>query len=160
MTVRDGKGRWWAAGVGLGVLLIGVGVFLLRAGLQDADRWSSVFGVFLNIAGLAVAVYCAVLARRAAVSPGPGAGGGEVTNQIRGGRFTDLVLQGRDMHSGPASVSPEQPGIGMAGAGAVHNRIEDGTFGGLVIQGRDMDGLVLPPPGGAGAQTGQQVQKR
>jgi hypothetical protein len=159
MTVRDGKGRWWVAGVGLGVFLIGLGVFLLRVGLEDADRWGSVFGVFLNIAGLAVAVYSAVCARRAAVSPKPGAGG-EVTSQIHGGQFTSLVLQGRDMHSGAATASPDQPGTGTADAGTVHNRIEDGTFGGLVIQGRDMHGLVLPPSGDAGTQPGQQEQTR
>jgi hypothetical protein len=93
----------------------------------------SVFGVYL--AGLAVAVYSAVWARRAAVSPRPGAGGGEVTSQIHGGQFTSLGLQGRDMHADPATASPDQPGTGTAGAGAVSNRIEDGTFGGPVIQG-------------------------
>jgi hypothetical protein len=159
MAMRDGKGKWWVAGVGLGILLIGLGVFLLRAGLEDADRWGSVFGVFLNIAGLAVTVYSAVWAQRAAASPRPGANRGEVTNQIRGGQFTSLVLQGRDMHAGPATASPDQPGAGNASAGAVYNRIEDGTFGAPVIQGRDMHG-VLPPPRDAGTQPGQQEQPR
>jgi hypothetical protein len=134
MTVGDRKGRLSAAGVGLGVLLVGLGVFLLRAGLEDADRWGSVFGVFLNLAGLAVAVYSAVWARRAGMSQRPGAGGGEVASQIHGGTG--------------------------AGAGAVSNRIEGGTFGGPVIQGRDMYGVVLPQPGDAGAPPGQQEQTR
>jgi hypothetical protein len=75
MTVRDRKGRWLVAGVGAGVALFGVGLFLHSVGLEDADRWGSVFGVFLNVAGLAVGVCSAVWARRAAVPPASGAGG-------------------------------------------------------------------------------------
>jgi hypothetical protein len=143
MTVRDSEGRWWAAGIGLGVLLIGLGVFQLHAGLEDADRWASVFGVFLNVAGLAVAARSAVWARRAATSPPPA--GGEVTNRIGGGRFAGPVVQGRDIHTGPASASRERPSTsGPPDAGAVSNRIEDGTFGGPVIQGRDVHGQVPP----------------
>lgn len=161
MTVRDGKVRWWvwAAGAGFGVSLIVLGVFLLRAGLEDADRWGSVFGVFLNIAGLALTVYSVVLARRAAVWPRPDAGGGQVTNQIHGGQFTGPVVQGRDLHAGVATTSPEQPDTG-AGADVVTNRIEGGTFGGPVLQGRDMHGLVPPPPGDADTQAGWQGRVR
>ncbi len=81
--------RRWAIGAGLSVLLIGLGAFQLRAGLEDADRWASVFGLFLNIAGIAVAVVSAMWARRAATSP-PAAPDrdGAVTNQIHRGHFT------------------------------------------------------------------------
>jgi hypothetical protein len=96
MTVRRGRSRWWAAGVGLSALLIGLGVFQVRAGLEDADRWASVFGVFLNLGGVAVAVLSAVWARRAATSSAAD-GGGDVTNQIQGGHFHGPVIQGRDI---------------------------------------------------------------
>jgi hypothetical protein len=143
MTAHDSAGRWWAAGTGLGILLIGLGVFELHAGLEDADRWASVFGAFLNVAGLAVAVRSAVWSRRAATSPPPASV--EVTNRIGGGRFVGPVVQGRDVHVGPAPGSPEQPSASATpDAGAVSNHIENGTFDGPVIQGRDVHGQFPP----------------
>ena len=80
MTVRDGARRWWAAGIGL--------------------------GAFLNGLGLAVAVRTAVWTRQAATSPLPA--GGRVTNRIGGGRFAGTVVQGRDIHTAPASSSRDR----------------------------------------------------
>ena len=63
MTVHSGK-RWWIVGVGLGLMVFALGGFLVKTGLENADRWASVIGLFLNIAGLAVTVISAVQARR------------------------------------------------------------------------------------------------
>ncbi|MBE1484984.1 hypothetical protein [Plantactinospora soyae] len=163
MTVRGWKG-WWVAGVGLGLLLVGLGVLLVRAGLEDADRWASVFGVLLNIAGLSVAVYSAVWTRRAVAAPAPPAAtGGQVDNTIRGGRFAGPVVQARDVER--ASASPSEalaaapdaaPAVGPARPGAVSNLIEDGQFHGPVLQGRDMRGAFLPASRHADTQSGQE----
>jgi hypothetical protein len=128
------------------VLLIGLGVFLLRDGLEDADRWASVFGLFLNIAGVTVAVLGAVQARRTATPASTSkGGGGDTTNRIHGGQYTGAVTQGRDIHTSlnlPSPILPEPwctPDAGM-----VSNHIEEGIFSGPLVQGRD---IVIPPPG-------------
>ncbi len=80
----------------VGLLVCALGVALLvRTGLEDADRWASVIGVFLNLAGVVVAAYSAVQARRAATAV-PTASG-DVDNRIGGGRFHGPVVMGRDM---------------------------------------------------------------
>lgn len=149
MTMR---GKWWLGGVAGGVVSAGVGTLFLRAGLEDADRWASVFGVFLNLAGLAAAVYSAVWTRRAAAVPPPPTAGGYVDNTIRGGRFAGPVVQARDLEqvSADSAASPgtaPSPAAGDVGPGAVSNLIEDGQFDGPVIQGRDLRGVSLPAPG-------------
>ncbi|WP_088987170.1 hypothetical protein [Micromonospora chokoriensis] len=127
------------------MLLIGLGVFLVRVGLEDANQWASVFGLFLNIAGFGVAVLGAVQARRAATrASAPVGGGDDTTNRIHGGKFTGAVTQGRDIYASVDVPSPTLPEAGRAPeTGSVSNHIEGGTFGGPVIQGRD---VVLPPP--------------
>ncbi|MFI6230711.1 hypothetical protein ACIBCR_25760 [Micromonospora echinospora] len=116
MRVRGGK-RWLAgAAVGLAVCALGV-VLLVRAGLENADRWASVVGVFLNLAGVVVATYSAVQARRLASTPTapvtPPEAGGNVDNRISGGQFTGPVLMGRDVQgvvlSPPSDARPGDP---------------------------------------------------
>lgn len=48
----------------VGLAGVGLGMFLLKAGLDDADKWASVIGVFIGSAGLGISVYGVVLARR------------------------------------------------------------------------------------------------
>lgn len=133
-------------GVAGGVISAGVGVLFFWVGLEDADRWASVFGVFLNVAGVGVAVYSAVWTRRA-VAGSVSSVGGEVANTIRGGRFAGPVVQARDVDAG----------VG-AGSGMVSNRIEDGQFHSLVIQGRDVRGVDRPAAGQAGDRPGQHKE--
>ncbi|BCY10698.1 hypothetical protein [Actinoplanes sp. L3-i22] len=65
--------------IGAAVLLAGLGVFLIRAGLDRADKLASVLGLFLNIA----AIVLTVLGLRGGAATGPPAGGvtihGDVT---------------------------------------------------------------------------------
>ncbi|GLY24924.1 hypothetical protein [Micromonospora sp. NBRC 101691] len=149
MTTRGGKG-WWLAGVAVGLLVCAVGVVLLaRTGLEDADRWASVTGMFLNLVGVVVAGYSAVQARRTATAVP--AVGGDVHNRIGGGQFTGAVVMGRDLEqvstTGEPAPDPGQPPLtGGPQAGKVSNTIDDGRFHGPVVMGRDMHGIVLPPP--------------
>ncbi|WP_141725454.1 hypothetical protein [Micromonospora pallida] len=151
MTTRGGKG-WWLAGVAVGLLVCVLGVVLLvRAGLEDADRWASVIGVFLNLAGVSVAGYSAVQARRAATATP--AVGGDVNNRIGGGQFTGAVVMGRDLEQvsttgepAPDPAAGRPPLASGPQAGNMSNTIDDGRFHGPVVMGRDMRGIVLPPP--------------
>ncbi|MCX4391350.1 hypothetical protein OG777_31080 [Micromonospora peucetia] len=153
MTVRGGRG-WWLVGAAVGLVVCALGVVLLvRVGLEDADRWASVVGVFLNLAGVVVAAFSAVQARRAATTPP--AAGADVDNWIGGGQFTGAVVMGRDLEQVSATGDPvPDPATGrppLAGgpqSGDVSNRIDDGRFHGPVVMGRDMRGIVLPPSGG------------
>jgi len=112
----------WLGGMVLGLALAGLGVALWRSGLEDADRWASVIGVFLNIAGLAITVASAIAARNAAKP------GGDVKNVIEGGRFNAAVTQARDIGQPAGTPLP----------GDVSNSIRDGEFYGPVTMARDV----------------------
>ncbi|MFG3715524.1 hypothetical protein [Micromonospora sp. NPDC047730] len=158
MTMRGGK-RWWIVGAALGLVAFALGGFLARAGLVNADRWASVIGVFLNIAGLTATVCSVVQARRS-----PRTGTAErpsetVRNTIRDGEIAGPALLGRDMHQvsltgdplpPAAPAGPDSPATPAGGgaSGDVDNRVEGGTFHGPLIMGRDMRDVVLPPPPG------------
>ncbi|MEU4568621.1 hypothetical protein [Micromonospora sp. NPDC023956] len=155
MRVR-GRGGW-LAGVAVGVVVCALGVVVLvRVGLEDADRWASVAGVFLNLAGVVVASYSAVQARRAATpTTMPTAVGGDVHNRIGNGQFTEAVVLGRDLKQVSTTGAPApDPAVDRSSLaegpqpGNVSNTIDDGRFHGPVLMGRDMRGIVLPPPGG------------
>jgi hypothetical protein len=94
--------------------------------LEDADRWASVVGVFLNIVGVAVAVI----------------------GVVQGRRLSSTGTVGGPVVPGPDSPPPNPVAPGDAGAGAVENRIEGGEFRGPVFMGRDMYGVKLPRPAG------------
>jgi hypothetical protein len=65
MAVRT-RTRWWVGGlVVLGLSLIAFGRFLVGRGLEDADRWASVLGLFLNVAAVLLTAYSTVVDRRA-----------------------------------------------------------------------------------------------
>ncbi|MEU8188571.1 hypothetical protein [Micromonospora carbonacea] len=171
MTVRGGK-RWWIVWAALGLLMFALGGFLTRAGLREADQWASVVGVFVNVAGLVVAVYSVVRARRPS-QPGTGDGPVQtVRHTIRDSEVQGPALLVRDVQrvsltgaSLPATApadpaGPDTPAVSAEGGvpGDVKNRVEGSTFHGPLIMGRDLRGIVLSPPssggrgrGGAGA---------
>ncbi|WP_204061245.1 hypothetical protein [Microbispora corallina] len=68
-----GRGRMaaWVGGAVAGAGCIVAGVLLVRAGLDDADKWASVIGMCIAAAGLPLAVYSIVLARRSLTTPPP-----------------------------------------------------------------------------------------
>jgi hypothetical protein len=55
--------RFLLLGVGI-VVTLAAGLFLTREGRANADQWSSIFGLFLNIASFLLTVYTLVGARR------------------------------------------------------------------------------------------------
>ncbi len=65
----------WGGIAVAGAAAIGLGVYLSRVELAEADQLASVIGVFIALAGLAVALY-GLLAGRSAGGSSGGAGGG------------------------------------------------------------------------------------
>ena len=154
-----GRGAW-LAGVAAGLVACALGVVLLvQAGLENADRWASVVGMFLNLVGVVVTWWSVVQARRTATTTTtltpPLPVGGDVENRIGKGQFTEAVVMARDLEQVSATDGPApDPAAGespLAGggpqAGKVSNTIDDGRFRGPVLMGRDMRGIVLPSGG-------------
>lgn len=94
VTVDDGvvTGRNWkrvlAWGVG-GVTLLGLGVFLVVVGLDNADKWASVIGLFVGLAGLGMSVYGMASSRRAQRSSQ--AAGPQRVAGLDAGRDVDVI---------------------------------------------------------------------
>ena len=102
MSSRVAKWAGGLLGIAAGMGLIG---YFVIVGLEEADKLASVIGVFLGLAGTAVAVY-GIMVDRASSAPVP-----------------------------PVSTSdPPTPASGSAGDGTVHNEISGGTLHGLIIQ--------------------------
>src|SRR5690349_3825918 len=59
-----GRMRRWVVVFAGGLLIAGLGVFLAVQNLDKADKWSSVFGLFVGLAGLGIAVSGVVGGRR------------------------------------------------------------------------------------------------
>ncbi|WP_256106313.1 hypothetical protein [Streptomyces sp. ODS05-4] len=74
------RGRSGLIGTGVLLVLAGLGAFLAFQGLDRADKWASVLGLFVGVAGLALAVYGA----RAPGQSADGATAGGSVNQVRG----------------------------------------------------------------------------
>ncbi|WP_144081576.1 hypothetical protein [Micromonospora wenchangensis] len=150
--------RWWSVGglVVLGLALIALGRFLAGQGLEDADRWGSVMGVFLNVAAVLLAGYSAVVGRRALVAQTRSVPMDTTRNTLTDVEADGVVVMGRDIHGlGPAAVDAAAAGgaTGSAadgGGGDTENRVEGGTFHGPLIMGRDIRDLPSFPPSGSG----------
>jgi hypothetical protein len=86
--------RKWVAAFAGGVLVTGVGAFLAVQGLDRADKWSSVFGMFVSLAGLFLAA--------------AGAAGG----RLRGGKqsVVDATIGGgvTQVHGVRGNLRPDQ----------------------------------------------------
>lgn len=90
--------RWVPPVVG-GAVVAGLGVFLAAAGLDDADKWASVVGLFVALAGLALTGYGLVAARQRTSAGRPGQ---TVTGSAVGGGVTQVRGVGGDLRLGPA----------------------------------------------------------
>ncbi|MEV6802992.1 hypothetical protein AB0M91_32310 [Micromonospora rifamycinica] len=94
--------RGWAVAFAVGVLVAGLGTFLAIQGLDKADKWGSVLGLFVGLAGLGLAVAGAVGARRQA-------GGQSVTGSTIGGGVTQVRGVGGSVRIGPSPAPPVAP---------------------------------------------------
>ncbi|MDQ3405414.1 MAG: hypothetical protein M3548_18820 [Actinomycetota bacterium] len=109
--------RLWMFALAGGLALVGAGVVVfVVVGLDRADKLASVTGVFVGLAGLAVAVYGVMLARRGSAAAGQVVGsstvGGGVT-QVRGvkgavriGPVTPSAPSAPNLPSSAPSASP------------------------------------------------------
>lgn len=145
VTIRINN-RWRGAGVGLGLAVSILGGLLVRAGLADADRWASVLGLFLNIAGLAVTLTSVIQGRRSSISNTE-----KITNTIRNSEVDGTVVIGRDLARISLAGAPilgSSPAGGRArSSGNVENTVDGGRFHGPLIMARDVDDGALPPSG-------------
>ncbi|GAA1636814.1 hypothetical protein GCM10009828_076260 [Actinoplanes couchii] len=122
MTRRRVKLVGWIAGIAAGLAITALGVLFLRSGLDASDKWASVLGIFLNVAGLALAFYSAMLTRRAA----------------------------RDTQDSDPGAAPSITGSGDLRDDAVSNSVHADRIEGSVVQARDVHGLSIthgPDPG-------------
>ncbi len=101
--------RGWVAAFAGGVLVAGLGVFLVVQGLDNADKWASVFGLLVGLAGLGVAVFGAVGAR-------PATGGQSVADSVVGGGVHQVRGVGGNVHVGPAAAPAGSPATPPAAA--------------------------------------------
>ncbi|MFB4317575.1 hypothetical protein [Actinomadura sp. 21ATH] len=101
--------RVWVGAVVMVVALVGLGVHLAVVGLDKADKWASVIGVFVALAGLAAAVYGLVTGRHDNSGGDGGDGetpsGGAVASGERsiaiGGDNSGIVSTGDDSTNTP-----------------------------------------------------------
>lgn len=103
-------------GVGVGVVLGALAVFLFVAGLDDADRFASVFGLFVGIAALAATVYGIASGRPAPAAPPPPSApvaGAQRVERLDAGRDVDVV----DTVRGSLRMGTAPPSVTAAPAG-------------------------------------------
>lgn len=135
----------WAAVLSVGVLLVGLGVFVGVTRLDDADKWGSVVGALVAVLGLPLTVYGVVLARR----PSSATGGQSVTSSVIGGGVTQVrEVRGNVRIGGtawpvpiPAGPPAAVPGPGTAGPGEPASQAVTGAWtAGPVQQVNDVGG--------------------
>ncbi|WP_433228972.1 hypothetical protein [Actinomadura formosensis] len=113
-----GSRRWWVVGgLIVSVGLIGQGVFFLRVGLQDADRWASVIGSFVGVAGLVVSFAGLVVAFRSPASAGGQHAGQVVGDNYQAGSVTGNVRIGRRRGRPAPLAGGVPPSPSTAGSG-------------------------------------------
>ncbi|MFI7692412.1 hypothetical protein ACIBQ6_25310 [Nonomuraea sp. NPDC049655] len=101
----------WAGAAVAGAGCTLAGVLLVRAGLDDADKWASIIGMCIAAAGFPLAVYSIVLARRSATAlpaameelPQPRAQPKASQEQARGGPVvSNSTIEGPNIQIGHA----------------------------------------------------------
>jgi hypothetical protein len=123
-TTEGEQMRKWMMAVAGGVLVAGLGAFLAIQGLDKADKWASVLGLFVGLAGLGLAAAGTVGVRQHT-------GGQSVTDATIGGgvaqvrRVRGSVKIGSDASpaaspapaASPVSPSTRPPHVGTDGNG-------------------------------------------
>lgn len=64
MTLMLGRVFLWGGAVATVAALVGLGVYFVHVGLDDADKLASVIGLFVAVAGLVASLYGLRLDRR------------------------------------------------------------------------------------------------
>jgi hypothetical protein len=129
MAVHDGvmtegdRTRRWAVAFAGGVLVAGLGAFLAVQGLDKADKWASVLGLFVGLAGLGLAVAGAFGARRhdggQSVTDATIGGGVAQVRGVRGSVKIGPAAALPPVASSPSSVPPSAPPPSSAGGQSV-----------------------------------------
>ncbi|MEV4847450.1 hypothetical protein AB0K20_30075 [Micromonospora matsumotoense] len=111
-------------GVGVGVVLGGLAVFLVVAGLDDADKYASVIGLFVGIAALSATVWGIVSGRPAPVPPSPPApvAGPQRVERLDAGGDVDVV----DTVRGSLRVGTAPPSVTTPPAGRTPGSVVPG----------------------------------
>jgi hypothetical protein len=151
MAVRSGR-RWWVVAglVVVGLAALGLGRFLAGQHLARAEQWSTVIGVFLNIAALAVAVYTLVQAR-----PTPPTRDATVRNTLTKSKVDGSAVLAGDAQQVSLTGTPvPDPAGNPGGSGNVDNRVEDSTIHGSLIMGGNVRGTVQSPESTLGRRGG------
>ncbi|MFJ1795109.1 hypothetical protein [Kitasatospora griseola] len=110
-----GSSRWrWLVWVGAGISVVGLAVFLWGEGLDRANQWAGVLGLFVGLAGLVLSVTGGVRGRGGGQSADGAAAGGSVrlVRNVKG----DVVIGGGGA-PGPVPEAPAAPVPGAAGDG-------------------------------------------
>jgi hypothetical protein len=120
----------WIAGITAGLTIAAFGVLFLRSGLDASDKWASVLGAFLNVAGLMISAYSLILARRTSPSTSPiPAAQNSSTDQQSGDTSNSTAVA---MPPAPADMNAPASRHDVA-ANSVHGNVQ-----GPVIQSRDI----------------------
>ncbi|GIJ64758.1 hypothetical protein [Virgisporangium aurantiacum] len=116
----------WASAVVFGLTLVGLGVFFVITGLDDAVLWASVIGVFATLIGVGLSGYGVLLARRAA-GPGPAPAGPGGGGRQRVDAWRDAFTAVGDQRFGGATGSGASgSGAGSGRAGGVEQDVRAG----------------------------------
>lgn len=94
--------RRWTVVICVGLVGAGLGAFLAAQTLDRANKLAGVFGVFVALAGVGLAAYGLVGARRAA-------GGQSVTDSVVGGGVTQVRGVRGDVRIGPSAPAAGSP---------------------------------------------------
>lgn len=112
-SARRGRTLRWSGAITAGAATAGLAVYLVVAGLDEADKVSSVIALFVGLAGLALTLYDIVLARRGTRAPR--------TPEPRPATGTAPAP--------PASPAPRtRTQINAPGQGGTVNAVQDGTM--------------------------------
>ncbi|MFE3205843.1 hypothetical protein [Embleya sp. NPDC059237] len=133
----------WVGGMVAGAALVGLAVYLAVVGLDEADKWASVLGLFVALAGLVVSM---AGVRRERSSPGGQSVEGSVTSagiaQVSDtGGSVRITRRGPGV-AGPPPGAPGVPPVGGTPPAGDGQRVRDSAVGGPVDQVRNTGGDV------------------
>jgi len=128
----------WVTLAAGGVAVALLGVFLVVAGLDDADKWASVFGLFVSLAGLGLSAYGLVNTHRlrAGQTVASSIVGGGVT-QVRRVKGNLRLTERSAVSSAAPSDAPPQSPLGGDGSGQT---VSSTWTAGSVAQVHDVGG--------------------